>query len=55
MDRGFIPPESGDSGLKPEREQFIGEFGERDHAPVEVDSTDPRIAVDPETGEVRPM
>jgi hypothetical protein len=33
----------------------MGEFGERDHARLEVDPTDPRIEVDPETGEVRPM
>lgn len=55
MDRGFIPPESDAADATPAESEFLGEFGERDHARPVVDSTDPRIEVDPETGDVRPM
>lgn len=55
MDRGFIPPESDEQDRWPTPESFMGEFGERDHPRLEVDATDPRIAIEPDTGDVRPM
>lgn len=55
MDRGFIPPESNDQDVLPEPDAFMGEFGERDHARTEVDASNPRIEVEPETGEIRPL
>lgn len=55
MDRGFIPPESDEQDRFLPREDFLGEFGERDRAPEEVDTAEPRIVEEPETGEIRPM
>jgi hypothetical protein len=55
MDRGFMPPESDEEDRVPARDEFMGEFGERDHERVEVDADNPRIEVEPETGEIRPM
>ncbi|MNK63536.1 hypothetical protein D3C87_827560 [compost metagenome] len=55
MDRGFIPPESDFSDLRPDPDAFMGEFGEREHPPTEVDPNNPRIEVEPDTGEIRPL
>jgi len=55
MDRGFMPPESDEKDLNPAPEGFLGEFGERAQPPTEVDPNNPRIEVEPDTGEIRPF
>ena len=55
MDRGFMPPESDEQDVNPQHDAFMGEFGERDHDRIEVDADNPRIEVDPETGEILPL
>lgn len=55
MDRGFIPPESDDQNVMPTPDEFMGEFGERNHDRTEVDAYNPRIEFEPESGEIRPL
>ena len=55
MDRGFFPPESDETARQPVSEEFLGEFGEREQAGTEVDPKNPRIEVEPDSGEIRPL
>lgn len=55
MDRGFMPPESDENPVRPAPDAFMGEFGERDHPPTEVDEANPRIEIEPDSGEIRPL
>ncbi len=55
MDRGFFPPESDLGDRQPADEGFLGEFDEREQARTEVDPHNPRIEVEPDSGEIRPL